>query len=95
MSIAARLLANGTFISSMFDEITQNTISIQPSTVFASGLDEVTGVVIGYKFKNDKMTDEVCIGFRVKEKKPLDQLTKEETLPKVTSRSDILSSVFI
>jgi hypothetical protein len=44
MSIAARLLANGTFISSMFDEITQNTISIQPSTVYASGLDEVTSV---------------------------------------------------
>ena len=40
--------------------------------------DEVTGVVVGYRHKDGKLTDEICIGIRVKEKKPLDQLKKSE-----------------
>jgi hypothetical protein len=46
MAIAARLLANGTFISSSeFDEVTQSTVSVRPGAVYAGGLDEVTGVI--------------------------------------------------
>ena len=45
-TIAARLLANGTFIStSQFDEVTQSSFSVQPGAVYAGYLDEVTGVL--------------------------------------------------
>lgn len=47
-NVAARLSKNGNFYTSgnagvVFDEVTQSNVSITPTGVFASGLDEVTG----------------------------------------------------
>jgi hypothetical protein len=56
--------------------------------------DEVTGVVVGYRHKDGKLTDELCIGIRVKEKKPLSELKKSEILPKTILgvRTDIVEA---
>lgn len=43
MTIARRLTSTGTvFISGQFDEVTQNTISLNTTTYFAAGFDEVS-----------------------------------------------------
>jgi hypothetical protein len=56
--------------------------------------DEVTGVVVGYRHKDGELTDEVCIGIRVKEKKPLEELSKAERLPKTILgvRTDVVEA---
>jgi hypothetical protein len=56
--------------------------------------DEVNAVTIGYKNKDGQWTDEVCIGFRVKKKKPPEELTKKEILPKTILgvRTDVIEA---
>lgn len=42
----------------------------------------VTGCAIGYKYVDDKKTDELCIICYVKEKKPEEELKKKDIIPK-------------
>ncbi len=43
--------------------------------------DNITGVAVGLKYKNGQWLNELCVSFRVKEKKSLDILTEKEIIP--------------
>lgn len=44
--------------------------------------EDVTGVMIGLKFKNGQWTDEQCISIHIKKKKPLEELDKKDVIAK-------------
>lgn len=54
--------------------------------------EDVTGVMIGLKFKDGKWTDEECISIRVKKKKPINELDSKEIIPKTINgkKTDVL-----
>lgn len=56
--------------------------------------EDVTGVMVGLKFKDGKWTDEPCISIRVKDKKPFAELNKEDVIPKTIlgTKTDVIEA---
>ena len=85
----------------MFKKMITDNIKQKIEEIFRSTSDSVVGVGLSTKTKNGVDTGEECIGFRVLEKKPIDQLKPEEIIPKeiiidgVIFKTDVCSTGII